>query len=54
MPVPPQFAIHQIDPTSVFVEAVVPADRPASFDDVFDIYARKESTDDEWVKVGKK
>ena len=49
---PPQFAIHQTDPTSVLIEAIIPSDKPASFDDVFDVYTKKETTDDQWTKVG--
>ncbi|CAM2710152.1 unnamed protein product [Rotaria socialis] len=49
---PPQFAIHQTDATSVLIEAIVPSDKPAKFEDVFDVYSRKETSDDEWMKVG--
>ena len=48
---PPQFAIHQIDPTSVFIEAIVPTDKPVAFDDTFDIYSKKDNSDDQWTKV---
>lgn len=48
---PPQFAIHQTDPTSVLIEAIIPSDKPASFEDVFDVYSKKETTDDQWTKV---
>lgn len=49
---PPQFAIHQTDPTSVLIEAIIPSDKPASFDDVFDVYSKQETADDQWTKVG--
>ncbi|CAF3582941.1 unnamed protein product [Rotaria sp. Silwood1] len=49
---PPQFAIHQTDATSVLIEAIVPNDKPASFEDVFDVYSKKETADDDWTKVG--
>ncbi len=48
---PPQFAIHQTDPTSVLIEAIVPTDKPVVFDDVFDVYSKKETPDSEWTKV---
>src|SRR5690242_6837627 len=41
---PPQFAIHQTDPTSVLIEAIVPTDKPVLFEDSFDIYSKKETT----------
>lgn len=44
--------MHQIDATSVLIVAVVPTDKPALFDDAFDIYSKKEtSNEDEWTKV---
>ena len=49
--VPPQFAIHQTDPTSILIEAIIPADKPADFDDLFDVYSKKESDNDQWTKV---
>ncbi len=48
---PPQFAIHQTDPTSVLIEAIVPTDKPVLFEDVFDVYSKKETNDDDWIKV---
>ena len=49
--VPPQFAIHQTDPTSILIEAIIPTDKPASFEDLFDVYSKKETDDDQWTKV---
>ncbi|CAF0927437.1 unnamed protein product [Rotaria sordida] len=49
---PPQFAIHQTDPTSVLIEAIVPTDKLASFEDVFDVYSKKDTANDDWTKVG--
>lgn len=49
--IPPQFAIHQTDPTSILIEAIIPADKPAEFDDAFDVYSKKESDNDQWTKV---
>jgi hypothetical protein len=48
---PPQFAIHHTDPTTILIEAIIPTDKPASFEDVFDVYSKKETTDDEWTIV---
>lgn len=48
---PPQFAIRQTDATSVLIEAIVPSDKPATFEDVFDVYSKKETPDGEWKKV---
>jgi hypothetical protein len=48
---PPQFAIHHTDPTTILIEAIIPTDKPASFQDVFDVYSKKETTDDEWTIV---
>lgn len=48
---PPEFAIHHTDATTVLIEAIVPTDRPVSFEDVFDVYSKKETADDEWTKV---
>jgi hypothetical protein len=50
---PPQFVIHQTDPTSVLIEAIISTDKPASFDDIFDVYSKTETTDDDWTKVCK-
>lgn len=49
--VPPQFAIHQTDPTSILIEAIIPTDKPADFDDLFDVYSKKETDKDQWTKV---
>lgn len=51
---PPQFAIHQTDPTTVLIEAIVPSDKPVSFEDVFDVYSKKETVEggEDWVKIG--
>ncbi|CAF3015656.1 unnamed protein product [Rotaria sp. Silwood2] len=49
---PPQFAIHQTDATTVLIEAIVSTDKPASFEDVFDVYSKKETDNDDWTKVG--
>jgi hypothetical protein len=51
---PPQFALHHTDPTTVLIEAIVPTDKSISFEDVFDVYSKKETTDDDWTKVFKK
>lgn len=53
---PPQFAIHQTDPTTVLIEAIVPLDKPVSFEDVFDVYSKKETVEggEDWVKVNRK
>ncbi len=49
---PPQFAIHQTDATSVLIEAIVSTDKPVLFEDVFDVYSKRETIDDnEWIKV---
>jgi hypothetical protein len=48
---PPQFAIHQIDPTTVLIETVIPTDKSALFEDTFDVYSKKETSNDEWTKV---
>lgn len=48
---PPQFAIHQIDQSSVLIEAIVPSDKPAAFEDAYDIYSKKDNADDQWTKV---
>jgi hypothetical protein len=49
---PPQFAIHQTDATSVLIEAIVSTDKPVLFEDVFDVYSKRETiNDDEWIKV---
>jgi len=48
---PPQFAIHHTDPTTILIEAIIPTDKPASFEDIFDVYSKKETTDDEWTIV---
>lgn len=51
---PPQFAIHQIDATSVLILAIVPSDKAANFEDAFDIYAKKDTDhNDSWKKVCK-
>ena len=47
---PPQFAIHQVDPTSVFIEAILPAEQVATFEDIFDIYSKTDTEDDQWTK----
>jgi hypothetical protein len=52
-PPPPQFAIHQTNPTSVLIEAIVPTDKPVLFDDVFDVYSKKETPGSDWTKVCK-
>lgn len=49
--VPPQFAIHQTDPTSILIEAILPTDKPAAFEDLYDVYSKKETGDDQWAKV---
>lgn len=48
---PTQFAIHQTDPKTVFIEAILPSNKPAQFDDVFDVYSKKDTANDDWVKV---
>lgn len=48
---PPQFAIHQVDPTTVFIEAILPAKLLAKFDDTFDIYSKSDTNEDQWKKV---
>ena len=49
---PPQFSIQKLDPTSVLIEAIVPEDeQPAAFDDVYDVFSKKEKIDDDWTKV---
>jgi hypothetical protein len=50
---PSQFAIHQTDGKTVLIEAIVPTDKPASFEDVFDVYSKKETVDSDWIKVCK-
>ncbi|CAF0875371.1 unnamed protein product [Rotaria sordida] len=51
--VQPQFSIQKLDSTSVLVEAIVPTEEPATFEDVYDIYSKNETTDDDdWNKVG--
>jgi len=50
---PSQFAIHQTDGKTVLIEAIVPTDKPASFEDVFDVYSKKEIADSDWIKVCK-
>ncbi|UJR13707.1 hypothetical protein I4U23_000718 [Adineta vaga] len=49
---PTQFAVHQTDPKTVFIEAILPSNKPALFDDIFDVYSKKDILDDDWVKVG--
>ena len=49
--IPPEFAVHQTDPTTVLIEVIVPTDKPISFEDVFDVYSREVGTDGEWTKV---
>jgi hypothetical protein len=54
---PPQFSIQKLDPSTVLIEAVVPEDEPATFEDVYDVYSKKETKDDDdndWSKVGDK
>lgn len=48
---PPKFSIQKIDSTSVLIEAVVPAEEPATFENVFDVYSKKDTTEDDWTKV---
>ena len=52
---PPQFAIQKVDPTTVLIEAVVPEDEPATFEDTYDVYSKKDTTDvdedEDWTKV---
>ena len=48
---PPQFAIHQIDQSSVLIEAIVPSDKPAAFEETYEIYSKKDNADDQWTKV---
>ncbi|CAF0986559.1 unnamed protein product [Adineta ricciae] len=49
---PTQFAIHQTDPKTVFIEAILPSNKPALFEDIFDVYSKKDTANDDWVKVG--
>ncbi|CAF3733063.1 unnamed protein product [Adineta steineri] len=49
---PSQFAVHQTDPKTVFIEAILPTNKPALFEDVFDVYSKKETADSEWIKIG--
>lgn len=48
---PTQFAVHKTDATTVFIEAILPTDKPAMFEDVFEVYSKNEVADDDWVKV---
>jgi hypothetical protein len=49
---PPQFTIQKLDPTSVLIEAVIPPEEPAIFEDVYDVYSKNETIDDDdWTKV---
>ncbi|CAF4526123.1 unnamed protein product [Rotaria sp. Silwood1] len=50
--VPPRFSIQKLDSTSVLIEASVPGEEPAAFEDVFDVYSKNQTTDDDWNKVG--
>ncbi|CAF3885816.1 unnamed protein product [Rotaria magnacalcarata] len=51
-PPPPQFSIQKLDATSVLIEAVVPEEETPTFEDVFDVYSKNETMDDDWTKVG--
>ena len=52
--VPPQFSMQKIDATSVLIEAVVPGDQPAAFEDVYDVFSKKDTSEDDWAKVRKR
>ena len=47
----PQFSIQKLDSTSVLIEAVVPEEESTRFDDVFDVFSKKETVADDWSKV---
>ncbi|CAF3879351.1 unnamed protein product [Adineta steineri] len=54
---PHQFRIQKLDSTSVLIEAIVPEEEPATFEDVFEVFSKKETTDNDdeesdWTKVG--
>jgi hypothetical protein len=51
LPPPPQFSIQKLDATSVLIEAVVPEEEPATFEDEFEVYSKNETIDDDWTKV---
>ncbi|CAF0751621.1 unnamed protein product [Adineta ricciae] len=48
----PHFKLEKLDSTSVLIEAIVPEDEPATFEDVFDVYSKKETTEEDWTKIG--
>lgn len=51
---PPQFAIHQVDPTRVFIEAILSKDQLERFDQIYDVYSKTDTENDQWTKVTRK
>lgn len=49
---PPQFAIHQVDPTRVFIEAILSKDQLERFDQIYDVYSKTDTENDQWTKIG--
>ena len=47
----PEFSIQKLDSTSVLIEAVVSEGESATFEDIYDVYSKKEVVDDDWTKV---
>lgn len=51
---PPQFSIQKLDTKTVLIQAVVPEEeQPAAFEDVFDVFSKKQAPDEDWSKVRK-
>jgi hypothetical protein len=48
---PPEFHLEKVDPTTVLIEAVMPDQQPATFDDVYDVFSKQDQVDDDWSKV---
>lgn len=49
--VPPQFSLQKLDANSVLIEAVIPGDQPATFEDEYDVLSKNDSAGEDWTKV---